>query len=237
MQSNNGRTVDEILATAEHEWRIRGVGRRDRASLAADLRQDLEAAAVDGVTPEQLLGPDVRGFARSLADEAGVRCVPHSYGRLLLTAVSGAALGAVLGYLVVYGIYRVLVSWFDLPNDVQVPLLLAVLVYYGGAAALVLAGALIVVRVQMRDVPRIGRTVAAMAVLLPLAGAAITPVTMGFARMNDYSASFEVVAAEVLLVASALAGATVLARWWALRDRAVVGPVPGRLVDGGPVTG
>ncbi|RKR90839.1 hypothetical protein BDK92_5223 [Micromonospora pisi] len=237
MPSSNGPSVEETLATADREWRTRGVNHRDRAALAADLRLDLEAAAADGVTPEQLLGPDVRGFARRLADEAGVVHVPRAYRRLLLTALAGTVPGVLAGYVFIVVIYQVLVSTFDLRRDLEVPLVVGLLAYYGTAAALVIGGALVAVRVRMREVPRIGRTVAAMSLLLPLAGVAITPVTMGFARLTDYASTAPVLLIEVALVLSALAGATVLARWWALRERGVTGAAPGRLVDGGSLTG
>jgi hypothetical protein len=222
----SGRTVDDTLAIAEREWRMLRVDPRDRAGLAADLRLDLEAAAADGVTPDQLLGPDVRGFARRLADEAGVRRVPYPYRRLLLTALAGAVPGVLLGYLFFFRITPLFGSLLDLPSDPNVPVQVAVTVYYGSGAAIVIAGALIAVWARMRDVPRIRRTVAAMGLLLPLAGAAITPVTMGFAMLTGYSTSAPVVLIEVALVASALAGATVLARWWSLRDRAADGSAP-----------
>ena len=212
-------TIDNALATADDEWRARGIQRRDRAALAADLRLDLEAAAADGVTPEQLLGADIRGFASRLADEADVPRVPRAYPRLLLTALVGAMLGAALGYLVVSSVYTTVVAWFDLAPGYDVPLALAVLLYYGGPAGIVIGGALAAVYVRMRDVPRIRRTIAAMSVLLPIAGAAVTPIVMGFARTTDYSDSLPVVATEMALVAAALAGATVLARRWSLRDR------------------
>jgi hypothetical protein len=58
-----------------------------------------------------------------------------------------------------------------------------------------------------------------MALLLPLTGILVTPVTMAFAWTTDYSTSSPVVVTEVLIVLAALAGATVLARRWALRER------------------
>ncbi|MFI6759541.1 hypothetical protein ACIBF5_10445 [Micromonospora sp. NPDC050417] len=237
MSSSNGPSVEATLATADREWRARGVNRRDRIALATDLRQDLEAAAADGVTPEQLLGPDVRGFARRLADEAGLPGVPRAYQRLLLTALAGTVPGVLAGYLFLFGIYQVIVSIFDLRRDLEVPLAVGLLAYYGTAAALVIGGALVAVRVRMREVPRIGRTLAAMSVLLPLAGVAITPVTMGFASLTNYASSAPVLLIEVAMVLSALAGATVLARWWALREGGAAGARTGRLVGRGPVAG
>jgi lysylphosphatidylglycerol synthetase-like protein (DUF2156 family) len=219
-------TIDDALAIAGHEWRACGVARRDRASLAADLRLDLQAAAADGVTPQQLLGSDLRGFARRLADEAAVRQVPHEYPRLLLTAFVGAVVGAMLGYVIVLWVYTLLVASFDLPRGFHVPVLLAVLLYYGSAAAIVVGGAVAAVRIHLREVPQIRSTAAAMGVLLPAAGVALTPIAIGIARASDYTASFPVIFAEMTLVIAALAGAVVLARRWALRDLGQVAPLP-----------
>ena len=62
-----------------------------------------------------------------------------------------------------------------------------------------------------------GRTVAAMAALLPIAGGLAIPVTMGFASLVGYSTSAPIVAVEAAIVGGFLAAATVLARRWALR--------------------
>jgi hypothetical protein len=204
--------VDDVIAVAEHEWRALGLDRRDSAALAADLRQDLEAAAADGVTARALLGDDVRGFARRLAEEAGARRVPYEQRRLLLTALAGAVPGMVLGYLLLYAPPVVV------PADV--PVLVAVLAYYVPPCLAVLGGALLAVWWRMREVPGIAATVAAMAVLTTLAAAVVTPVTMGFAWLTGYSTAAPVMLVEVGLVVAALAGATVLARRWALRARA-----------------
>jgi hypothetical protein len=83
-------------------------------------------------------------------------------------------------------------------------------------ALLVLVGALAMVRIRMADVPGIGRTVAAMAVLAPFAGLVAVPVTMAFAALAGYSTALPVLVCEAGIVAGVLAGATVLARRWAL---------------------
>lgn len=209
--------VDKALRVADQQWRAQGVQPRDRATLAADLRLDLTAAAADGIDPEQLLGPDLRGFARRLADEAGVAHLRAQYARLLRTAFVGAVLGTVAGAMAVFLLRLLLVTAFDLPAGLHVPVVVAVLIHYGGVAAVVLGGALAAVHLHLKDVPGIRDTVAAMAVLLPLAGLVVTPVTMGFARLTDYSTAPPVVLTETAMVLAALAGATLLARRWSLR--------------------
>jgi hypothetical protein len=204
------------LATADRAWRAYGVSAVDRAALAADLRVDLHAAAADGVGPRQLLGPDIAEFARRLADEAGLHREPPELGRLLGTALIGAALGGTLGAVLL----RVLSPMFFRLQDGNLPVQVAVGVYYGMGAAAVVAGAVTTVLVRLSDLHRIRRTALYMSLLLPVAGLLITPVTMGFARTTDYSTAGPVVLAETAMVLGALAGATALARRWSLRDRA-----------------
>ncbi|MDG4786581.1 hypothetical protein O7626_11675 [Micromonospora sp. WMMD1102] len=167
-------TIDNVLAEADRAWRAYGIGRADRATLAADLRLDLEAAAADGGDPAQLVGGDVAGFARRLADEAGVRRVRHDYGRLLRTALAGAALGGVGGYVVLAALYPLFVRAVDIPRSIEIPVYLAVAVYYGVPAAVVVTGAVTAVRLRLGDLPQIRRTAWLMGVLLPVAGILVT---------------------------------------------------------------
>ncbi|MFF0467665.1 hypothetical protein ACFYPX_09610 [Micromonospora zamorensis] len=211
-------TIDRLLGEADQAWRGYGVGSADRAALAADLRLDLRAAAADGGDPAQLIGGDVAGFARRLADEADVRRVRGDYGRILGAALLGALLGAVLGYGLLMAAYPVFVNLVDIPRSIKVPIQLAVAVYYGVPGAVVTAGAVIAVRTQLRELPRIRRTARMMAVLVPVAGIIITPITVGFAWSTGYSLAPPVVVAEIAMVLAALAGATVLARRLSLRE-------------------
>jgi hypothetical protein len=213
-------TIDDTLATADKEWRAYGVRRADREALAADLRLDLESAAADDVTPAQLLGADLRGFARRLADEAGLRRMPPEYPLVVGTALAGAAAGAAAGLLVLVLMFPIFVRMVDMPRTWQVPVQVVVGVYYGIPAVIVVAGAVTAVRVHLRKVPRIRSTARAMSLLLPVAGLLITPVTMGFAFLTGYSTAPHVVLVELLLVLTAFTGATVLARRWALREPA-----------------
>ena len=211
--------IDDALAIADRAWRHHGVQRADREALAADLRLDLESAAADGVAPDRLLGEDVSAFARRLADEAGVRREPPELGRLIGTALTGAALGAAVGFAFFLLLFRIAGRMIDLPGGTHVPVQVAVGVFYGIPAAIVVVGAVAAVRYRLGALPRIRATVHAMCLLLPLAGIVITPITMGFAALTGYSTWTPVVLTEMLLVLAALAGATVLARRWALREQ------------------
>ncbi|MEU1748994.1 hypothetical protein ACPXB5_27510 [Micromonospora arida] len=221
-------TIDRLLGEADQAWRGYGVGSADRAALAADLRLDLRAAAADGGDPEQLIGGDVSGFARRLADEAGVRRVRGDYGRILGTALIGATLGVVLGYGLLMAAYPAFVRMVDIPRSIDVPVQLAVAVYYGIPAAVVVTGAVIAVRTRLRDLPDIRRTARLMSILVPAAGIVITPITVGFAWSTHYSTAPPVVVAEIAMVLAALAGATALARRLSLREArtAADGPHP-----------
>lgn len=148
-------------------------------------------------------------------------------------------LGVLLGYLLMELIHPVMVASFDLPRG-SVPILLAAAVYYSYVAAVVVGGAVLAVRVLMRNAVEIRRTARAMSVLLPLAGIAVIPPTMGFAWATSYSTSVPVVLAEIAFISAVLGGTTMLARWWTLRDSQrpapgaqAVDPSPGRLRVGG----
>jgi hypothetical protein len=148
----------------------------------------------------------------------------RTYG---VTRRDRTALAAVIGY---YGVLAAAQPMFAAavgpPRDPNVPIQVPVVAYYGSAAAVVVACAVAAVLLRMRDVPRIRRTAAAMAVLLPLTGAAITPVVMGYAWTTNYSTARTVVLTDVAIILAALAGATVTARWWALRERDPEPPAP-----------
>jgi hypothetical protein len=59
--STSTSAVDDLLAAADRQWRALDVHRRDRVTLAADLRAELEAADAEGLDPAELLGADPPG--------------------------------------------------------------------------------------------------------------------------------------------------------------------------------
>jgi hypothetical protein len=201
--------IEQVIARADREWRAMGVVGADRAALTDDLRAELTGAAADGVAPGRLIGDDVVTFARDLATGAGVRCVPYGYRRLLLTALAGAAPGLALAWLFIW-------RWWLVPLPLDPDSVAQGIARYAVCAAVVILGALYAVRRRWRDDPAAGRTVAAMAVLVPPAGAVAVPVTMGVAAAVGYSAALPVLVLEAAIVAGMLAGAIVLARRWAL---------------------
>jgi hypothetical protein len=230
-------TIDSVLSAADRAWRAQGVHSADRSALAADLRDDLEAAAAEGAGPQELIGPDVAGFARRLADEAGVRRNLPEYARFTSTALIGAALGALIGYQLMANLYTVVYEAVDFPDSSRLPLELALAVYYGIPAAIVAAGAVGAVRWRLRDVHRVRETSWAMALLLPLAGLLATPVVMGFAWATGYSTDPAVLVIEVAMVMAALSGAVYLARRWSLRERPAAAAEPPLSAAGAGTTG
>jgi len=208
--------VDSLLAAADREWRDLGVNRHDRSSLAADLRAELEAADADGLAPAELLGADPARFARTLAEEAGVDLTPPRYGPVLGVASLGGILALIVGYVVVNALHAAFVAAFDLPRGFHVPLWLAASVFYGGVVVIVVAGAVLAVRVALREVPRIRHTAARMALLLPPAFVVsiIAAAAVGWAQ--DFPLTPIAIGTESLIVLAAFLGATTLARRWTL---------------------
>lgn len=213
-------SIDRAVMAAEREWRRLHVRAADAARLSGDLRDDLTAAAAEGVDPDDLIGRDARAFARRLADEARVHRIPYEFDRLLLTALVGALPGLAFAYGVLYG-------YIPIPArpPADEPNLGAVIAVYAALSALVLVTSLLTVWFRLRHRPAMGRTVLAMALLVPLAGALATPVTMAFAATVNYSNALPVLAVECALFGGAFAGAIVLSRRWALRDPSPKAPL------------
>ncbi|MGN9910338.1 hypothetical protein ACTMTJ_22550 [Phytohabitans sp. LJ34] len=196
--------IERVLGRADREWRRMRVLAEDRAALRDDLRMELVASAADGVPPDRLIDPDeLTTFARDLATSAGVRLVSFEYRRLLLAGLVGAAPGVV-------------VAWFLAWRWWLVPLELDLVTRYSLCAVVFVAGVLIAIDRGMRGDPVRERTVTATAVAVPVAGALVVPVTMGFASLVDYNTATPVLMIEATIVASALAAGAVAARRWAV---------------------
>ena len=213
-------SVDRLLTTADREWRALGVSRKDRLSLGADLRAELEAAQADGLAPADLVGADQAGFARQLAETSGVERTPPRYGPILGVAGVGGVLALVVGYLLVNVVFDAFVAAFDLPRDRHVPIWLAAGAFYGGIAAVVIAGAILALRLVLRNAPRIRQTSTRMLVLLPpaLVIAVAAAVAVGLAL--DFPLTPFAIGTEALIVLAAFLGATALARLWSVTSAA-----------------
>ncbi|WP_018253819.1 hypothetical protein [Salinispora mooreana] len=206
--------VDGLLATADREWRTLGINRRDRVTLAADLRGELEAAAADGFDPAELLGSDPTEFAHRIAEEAGVERTPPRYGQILGAATVGGVVSFILGWALVLGLHDVFTTAFDLSPDVHMPTLLGPAVMYGSVVVAVVAGAILAVRVAQRDAPRIQHTVARMALLLPPALAVSTAAAAVVGWALGYAFNPLAIGVEVAIVLAGFLAATALARYW-----------------------
>jgi hypothetical protein len=214
--STSTPAVDNLLAAADRDWRALGIHRRDRATLAADLRIELDAATADGIDPAELLGTDPTGFALRIAEEAGVQRIPPRYGQVLGVASAGAVLSLISGYILVIGLHQAFVAAFDLPRDVRVPVWLAAGVFYGGIAAVVVAGAVLTVRIALRDVPRIRHTATRMTLLLPPTIAAAIAAAAAFGWALDFPLTPLAIGTEAAIVLAAFLAATALARRWSV---------------------
>ncbi|GIJ35046.1 hypothetical protein [Micromonospora sediminimaris] len=210
--STSTPAVDNLLAAADREWRALGIHRRDRATLAADLRSELDAATADGIDPAQLLGTDPTGFALRIAEEAGVQRIPPRYGQVLGVASAGAVLSLIVGYILVIGLHQAFVAAFDLPRDVRVPVWLAAGVFYAGVAAVVVAGAVLAVRIALRDVPRIPHTATRMTLLLPPTIALAIAAAAAFGWALGFPLTPLAIGTEAAIVLAAFLAATALAR-------------------------
>ncbi|WP_019871062.1 hypothetical protein [Salinispora oceanensis] len=208
--------VDGLLATADREWRTLGINRRDRVTLAADLRGELEAAAADGFDPAELLGSDPAGFAHRIAEEAGVERTPPRYGQILGAATVGGVVSFILGWALVLGLHEVFTTAFDLSPEARerMPVWLGPAALYGLVVAAVVAGAIRAVRVAQRDVPRVQHTAARMALLLPPALVVSSAAASAVGWVLGYSFNPLVIGVEVAIVLAGFLAATTLARYW-----------------------
>jgi hypothetical protein len=208
----NTPAVDGLVTATDRQWRALGVRPGDRMTLTADLRAELEAAAADGLDPADLVGADVIGFARRVAEEAGVERTPPLYGQVLGVATAGALLSLIVGYCAVMGLHEVFVAAFDLPRGVHVPIWLAAAVFYGGVAAVVVSGAALGVRLVLRHASRIRDTARKMSLLLPPALTAAIAAAAAVGWALDFALTPAVIGAEAAIVLAGFLAATATAR-------------------------
>ncbi|MBM2621385.1 hypothetical protein JIG36_38370 [Actinoplanes sp. LDG1-06] len=212
-------SVDALIDSADREWRALGVRPGDRSTLVAELRTELEAAAADGLDPAELVGTDVARFALRVAEESGVDRTPARYGQVLGVATVGALLAVVVGFVVVMGLHQAFVAAFDLPRNFRVPVWLAAGVFYGGVGAVVVAGAVLAVRIVLRDAARIRHTAARMTLLLPPAVTAAVAGAVALGWSMDFPLTPIVIGAEAAIVVAGFLAATALARRWSVTAR------------------
>lgn len=213
-------TIDTTLADVEREWKAYGVSRRDRATLAADLRSDLHSAADNGADPDTLIGTDVRRFARHLADEAGVSRNRSEYSRVVSTSLIGSTLGLITGFALLLLLHPAMVALVDLPRGKTLDktwMWAGILLFYTVLVAAVTAGAVLTTRLRLSDLPHARRTTQAMTVTMPLAGALTLPALLGLPQLLGDDANVLLIVAEVTLGIGATIGAVVIARDWASR--------------------
>lgn len=198
-------SINDVVTGAERQWRTMAITRRDRETMAQDLRHELEAAAADGATMQDLVSGDIPAFARDIATAAGATRVPHDTKAVLLAALIGACPWLIAAYILVW--------WLPTRGGIDSPGWppssdVFLIIEYTALALIVIVGALAGVWSRRKRLTAIGRTVAAMALLLPLAGLCTLLVLATVASQDLFSA---------VVVGAALSGiAIAAARRWAV---------------------
>ncbi|WP_457158482.1 hypothetical protein [Modestobacter sp. SYSU DS0875] len=192
--------------------------RAARRELLDEVGADLTAAAADGVTPAELLGPDRARFAREAAQARGFPPAPAAWCRTVFGGVLGAAVALVVGYVVVVVLAPPLLAsvvQLDGSYPTAGPVLAYVLM-----GLVCLAGTLVALATVLRDREAARATVTRAAVLLPVVGGIGLLAAMRLGADQDLTPGL--VVARVLVVLAAVVAAIAGARWWALRgvDRA-----------------
>jgi hypothetical protein len=222
--------MDDVLRTCRRTWRRLGLTRSEMDAMSDELASDLEAAAAEGVEPQEYLGGDAAGVARSWASSRGlVRPRFHVVGVMavsllvtipMLFAASYIYVATTSAY--VADLFRPGWDWaqpgpFDGDGTVRpfvtVPLWLFV-GWYVVAAIAGAAGILLAVSAYLRrwaDPARVDTIRALAVVLLPaavVAGFAVAGVSKALAGFNGTLAGQVAQYATFTLVFVALAGAT-----------------------------
>lgn len=208
--------MDRAISQLNRSLRRLRLDRADRKAIAEDVREDLIAAAAEGVRPVDMLGPDIDAFARQTVDAGGYDPRTDDYPRVLVIGTLAAALGLPAAYLLLsYLLHPLFVTWFDL--DGHYPTAGPVLAY----ALLVLMGTSVVVTALYAGLagrPARTETAARAALLTPIAGglgivAVLAVMDRPGFTLSEVSIYTQILPAGALPVLVALA----IARWWARR--------------------
>jgi hypothetical protein len=93
--------VSHFVSECREEWKRLGVPRRVADDMAAELETDLQEAAAEGASIEDVLGPDAadpRSFALAWAGERGViRSGNRRFGYAVAAAIALFAAAAIAG--------------------------------------------------------------------------------------------------------------------------------------------
>lgn len=208
--------IDRAVKLLNRSLRRVHVSRSDRQWIIDDVRGDLDAAAAEGVSPVDLIGPDVDAFARQATEARGFEPMSDDYPRLLVTGTLAAAVGVPAVYLLLmYVVHPLFVNWFDLDGDY--PTAGPVLAY----AFMVLTGTGIIIaalNASLAGRPARKETLIRAVLLTPVGGA--LGIVAGLAVMDrpgftlsENSIYTQVLPAGAIPVLIALG----VSRWWARR--------------------
>jgi hypothetical protein len=185
--------------------------------MAAELRADLDAARADGRDPGVLVGDDVDAFAQAWATERGEVHARGRYPRTVVAMLAGLVAGAPAG-----AAASGLVTWareMFARESIDYSDSRFLLAGYALTAVGAYAGALVVTYWALRRAAdgQAGRTLRALAVVLPVGGVLATAAGVGAAAVLHFSRTTNVILFVAMVAASVVVAATMAARWWVLR--------------------
>jgi hypothetical protein len=203
----------------DRRWQRLRVPARDRARLRLEAEADVTQSLAEGAAVADLVTADPALFATEVAEADGVwprvRRRDLTTGSLLVTALGGAALTALVLWWSYYPAASSVMDSFALDYDQQGRFAVGAHVV---AALLCACGAAGAVRWRFRSDTRVNRTTWLTGLFLLLGGAASVGPTTAVAGALDYSTESSVVLLEILLVLGCCALGVLAARWVAARD-------------------
>ena len=188
----------------DRHWQHQGIAAPDRARLRVEAETDFTQSLADGAHISDLISTDPAKFAREVAAADGLTPSPEDAApalttrTLIVTALTGAAIGAVLCWTVLYQVLYLLMSLVVLPPGPEG--LFALGVHSVAAIACTLVSVAFV-RWRFRHLPGIRRTAALTGIGLLLGGGVSVAPAMALAATLGYSTSPGPVAVVALVVA------------------------------------
>lgn len=242
--------IDDVV----QHWEQLALSAVTRHRLRNELTQDLVTALAAGATVDELVAHDPAAFAADVADSSGVQppAAPSiepptvapawqlaltvrrpldrtmTYRNLCGTALAGGIVGALASLFFVYpSVVPVYALVDQSPETIRPGLEFGlVMALHTVAAAATLAVACAVVALRFGRDPTTRRTLAFVAPLMGVTGAASVLPTMALARFFSYSGTPLVVLLEAMVVSAYLVGGIVAGRWLAVKRAPRRSPVP-----------
>lgn len=208
--------IDEATRRLDRSLRRLGLAAGERRTVVDDVRADLHAAASDGVSPAEVIGPDVDAFARQTVEAVGYPVRPDAYAKTVVLGSLAAVVAVPAAYLLFMQILHPLFTdWFTLdrryPTAGPVVAFTVMVLIASVVVLLALHGAL-------AGRPAVRETLVRAAVLVPLAGGVGIASAFAVVGRPGFTTSEAAVLTQVLPPGVvALVAALGASRWWALR--------------------